>query len=136
MQWLLDPTVLWVSGIVSLLLFLLSLIIVPVIAVRIPADYFSRKADPGSGPDRSWKGLLLTVARNLLGILLIIAEIVMLVAPGPGLVTILIGLAMTDIPGKRKLLIKIVRQKQVNAWINRLRARYSKPPLEFDGDKP
>jgi hypothetical protein len=72
------------------------------------------------------------IAKNLVGLLLIIAGLIMLVGPGQGILTILIGLIMMDIPGKRPLEARIIKRPAILAALNRFRARYNKPPLEVD----
>ena len=52
--------------------------------------------------------------------------------PGQGLLTILVGLLMLDIPGKRRLELAIVRRGPVLGSINKLRARFRRPPLRVD----
>jgi hypothetical protein len=52
--------------------------------------------------------------------------------PGPGILTILLGLVMMDIPGKRPLETRLVSRPSVLQAINRLRARFDKPPLVLD----
>jgi hypothetical protein len=49
--------------------------------------------------------------------------------PGQGALTILVGVLLLDIPGKHKLLVRIVRRPRLLRLINRLRKRYGKPPL-------
>lgn len=50
----------------------------------------------------------------------------------PGVLTILLGLIMVDIPGKRPLEARIIQRPSVLAAINKLRAKYDKPPLVLD----
>ena len=52
--------------------------------------------------------------------------------PGQGILTILLGLIMLDIPGKRPLEARIIKRPAVLAAINGLRAKYNKPPLIMD----
>jgi hypothetical protein len=52
--------------------------------------------------------------------------------PGQGILTILLGLIMLDIPGKRPLEARIIKRPTVLSAINRLRARFKKPPLVID----
>ena len=49
--------------------------------------------------------------------------------PGQGLLTMLVGLVLLDIPGKRRLELKLVSRPRVVRAINRLRKRFSRPPL-------
>jgi hypothetical protein len=52
--------------------------------------------------------------------------------PGQGVLTILLGVMLLDFPGKRRLEYKLISQPRVFNNINRLRARFDKPPLELE----
>jgi hypothetical protein len=52
--------------------------------------------------------------------------------PGQGLLTILIGVMLLDFPGKRRLERWLLRRRGVLAAINKVRARYGRPPLVLD----
>ena len=101
--------------------------------VKIPADYFSSSYAKEIKNDKHftirWTAL---IVKNVIGFLLIIAGIIMLFTPGPGVPTILLGLIMMDIPGKRPLEAKLIRRPMVLSAVNDLRARYKKPPLVMD----
>ena len=56
----------------------------------------------------------------------------MIFTPGPGVPTILLGLIMMDIPGKRPLEARIIQRPMVLSAVNDLRAKYNKPPLIMD----
>ena len=65
----------------------------------------------------------------------IIYGIVMLALPGQGVLTVLIGISLTNFPGKYALERKLVSQPSVFNAINWLRKRSGKPPLahpQFD----
>jgi hypothetical protein len=55
----------------------------------------------------------------------------MLVLPGQGLLTILMGLALTNFPGKYTLERRLVRLPSVAGGLNRIRALAGKPELEI-----
>ena len=73
--------------------------------------------------------VLWKVGKNLLGAVLIVAGIVMFVAPGPGVLTILLGLVLVDIPGRYKLVQKIISRPRIFKAVNSLRRRFGKPPF-------
>jgi len=52
--------------------------------------------------------------------------------PGQGILTILLGIIMLDIPGKRPLEAKIIQRPAVLSAANKLRLRWDKPPLILD----
>ena len=101
--------------------------------VTIPPDYFQHDHKrleilKDAHPALRWT---LIIGKNLLGGLLIVAGLVMLVTPGQGVLSILLGLVLVDVPGKRKVERKIIERKSVLKVVNRLRARAGQPPLEF-----
>lgn len=118
-------------------LFIVSLIasavIVAVVIVKIPANYFSSHYQQDFLPNSSWFTRWgAVIAKNMIGLLLVIAGIIMLIGPGQGILTILIGLILMDIPGKRPLEARIIKRPPVLAVVNALRMRYDKPPLVMD----
>ena len=118
-------------------LFLVSVVvsalIVGIVIVKIPENYFSSHYQRDFLPNASWLTRWgVVIGKNILGIILVIAGIIMLIGPGQGILTILIGLIMLDIPGKRPLEAKIIKRPTVLAAVNNLRARYHKSPLVMD----
>lgn len=117
-------------GVISGAFFVGTLIAIPIILVRLPANYFDERYP------RSWMRdhhpvlrLLAHLGKNLVGAVFLLAGIAMLVLPGQGLLTILIGLSLLDFPGKRRLEARLVGQPTVLRAINAMRRRYGRPPL-------
>ena len=120
-------------------LFLLSLgfsfASIAIVMVKIPANYFSshyvQDFLPGSPWIIRWGAV---VAKNVFGIFLIVLGIILSLpgVPGQGILTILLGLIMIDIPGKRPVETWIIKKPSVLSAINKFRARYKKPPLILD----
>ena len=99
----------------------------------IPADYFKRdhkrlERFNGSHPLVRWS---LLIGKNLLGVLLIVAGVVMIFTPGQGILSLLLGLTLVDLPGKRTLERKIIQRPGVLKVVNKLRSRAGHPPLVF-----
>jgi ABC-type phosphate transport system permease subunit len=115
--------------------FLVSLTLVSIILVKLPADHFKKDQETKfwSGP-RPALGAAGIIGKNILGILLVVVGIVLSIpgVPGQGLLTILLGIMLVDFPGKRRLEQKLLAREEVRKTINRLRARFDKPPLELD----
>ena len=111
----------------SVLSLVLSLALSGRMLVRLPPDYFTSRRPP---PPTS---LLAKVGWNLLGGALVILGIALSVPgiPGQGVLTILAGLILMDFPGKRRLLLAVLRLKPIRAVVERLRARSGRPPLEI-----
>ena len=130
--WVREHAVLFqVLGGVSLAMFVLSLVVFPLVVISLPPDYFVRGR---RGPVRRLRRRPLLwaavrVMKNLLGAALIAAGVAMLVLPGQGLLTILMGLALTNFPGKFTLERRLVRVPSVGRTLNRIRAAAGRPPL-------
>lgn len=120
-------------GIFSVVTFAGSLLLIPFLCVRMGRDYFMPHRDheatlAGRHPVIRWSGLVL---KNLIGLLLIAAGIAMLVLPGQGVLTILIGIVFLNFPGKRALELRLIRLPGVLRAINAIRARANHVPLEL-----
>jgi hypothetical protein len=124
----------WLAGWVftlSILMFVGSLLLLPVLVARIRSDYFVRRTPPAE----SWLGQHIAVwvtfyaVKNLLGVILLLAGIAMLVLPGQGLLTMLVGITLLNFPGKRRLELRFVRLPRVLKAINWMRRRAGRPPL-------
>ena len=128
-----EAAILWLTGL-SVITFIGTLIIVPLLVVRIPADYFAndkRHPTPWALHHPFVRGTLL-FSKNLAGYVLILAGILMLLLPGQGLLTILIGVMLLDFPGKFRLQKWLVTRRAVLKSINWLRKRANRTPLNLD----
>ena len=114
---------------------LLSFLAFGVVMVKIPKNYFSSHYKRDFLPDSPflvrWGAV---IAKNLFGVFLVLLGIVLSLpgVPGQGILTILLGLIMIDIPGKRPLEARIIQRPAVLSAINRLRAKYEREPLDVD----
>ncbi|MDD3608813.1 MAG: hypothetical protein PHI49_03545 [Halothiobacillaceae bacterium] len=117
---------------VSLLSFglgVITLLSLPALVARLPADYFChalREPPPVRHPLLRLGWL---VGKNLAGSVLILAGLLMLILPGQGVLTLLIGLILLDFPGKYRLERALAARRPVLALLNGLRRRAGKPPL-------
>jgi hypothetical protein len=118
-----------------LLSFGLSFLAIGIVVVKVPENYFSSHYErdflPGSPFLIRWGAVIL---KNILGVILVIIGIILSLpgVPGQGVLTILIGLIMLDIPGKRPFEARIIKRPVILSTINNLRAKYNKPPLILD----
>lgn len=116
---------------------LVSLLLVVIVIVQMPANYFLDSPDRQLWVDRHRiLRIALRVAKNLLGIVLILAGVMLSVPgiPGQGILTILIGVMLLDMPGKRRWERRIAKRPRILRTINRLRATFHKKPLRFPED--
>ena len=115
----------------SLALFFVSLAIIPWLVIKIPADYFQLRYRIRS--DTKSKRSLLAAGfsgiKNLVGFVLIAVGALMLVLPGQGILTILVGLFMMNFPGKYKIEQKLVTIPEVLNSLNWIRAKADKEPF-------
>ena len=126
-----NETLVWWILVVSFITFIATLIAVPVILARLPEDYFSlpdRHRAPWSDRHPVLRIPLLLV-KNLLGVTFVFAGILMLALPGQGILTIIIGLALMDFPGKYRAERWVVSRHSVLRLINWIREKAAKPAL-------
>lgn len=122
-DWFERPVVACGLVLFSVLAVVASVLFVPRFLATLPADYLQSEWHP---PPRS---KLLRVLRNLLGVALVLLGAAMLVLPGQGLLTLLVGVLLIDFPGKHRLVARMLSRPKVLSVVNKLRARRSAPPL-------
>ena len=134
-QWIQShEIILWWLAAVSVITFVSTLVVVPLLVVKIPSDYFAHGRRTGLlWADRHvavrW---MLVLTKNLLGYILIAAGILMLVLPGQGMLTIVAGIMLLNFPGKYKLERWIVSRHPVLRSINWVRRRAGQAPLVLE----
>jgi hypothetical protein len=133
-QWI-PVEVLLGLAVAGVICFIGSLIAIPLILVRLPADYFDTRTP------RHWMKnhhpvlrLLGLVIKNVVGVVFLLAGFAMLFLPGQGLLTMLIGVSLVDFPKKRVLEAKMVGQPTLLGVINAMRKKFGKPPLTLAPD--
>ena len=121
--------ILWL-GSISFLVFIFSLISIKWLVALIPSDYFieDKRNKYQSSYPLTW--LISIIIKNIVGYILIIGGILMLVLPGQGLFTIIIGFMLSNYPGKYFIERKFIAIPSVLKTINWLRKKSNKPPLE------
>jgi hypothetical protein len=122
----------WV-GLFSLIMMVATILTVPLIIVRLPAQFLNEEKDPLTAIAQPWRWLY-RVVKNLVGAALLLAGLAMLILPGQGLLTLVIALGLMDFPGKRRLSRRFIGQQRVLRAINRLRARAHQAPLAAPAD--
>lgn len=122
-------------SIVSAILLVVSVVIVGVVVVRLPADYFEKSKRAHEWEEENWRRrhpavrVALRIGRNVLGWALIAAGVAMLVLPGQGLLVIFIGVMLAEFPGKYRVERWIISRRKIGQSINWLRQKYDRPPL-------
>lgn len=89
-------------------------------------------ADPHLLLMNSSISIVVNSIKIIMGVFLLLCGIVMLILPGQGLLTILIGLSLIPFPGKKKLEQNILARKSVRYSLNWIRIKSKKEPFIFD----
>lgn len=111
-----------------MLLLVLTVLATPWIVAQLPDNYLqSRQSKTRSV---GFFRILLTTAKACVGMILIVLGLIMMITPGPGIVTLLLGISVAEFPGKQRLLIKLVTRPNVLRSLNWMRKRHGKPPFE------
>ena len=127
--WLKGHGVLLIS--VSVTSFIVSILFCTLSIAYLPSDYFL----PNRRSSRIKHPVLrigLKCLKNLFAVILVIVGIIQIPLPGQGVLTMLIGIIISDIPGKRKLERHIIRSPVILATANSIRSRFKRPLLVLD----
>ncbi|MDH4237181.1 MAG: hypothetical protein OEV17_08035, partial [Nitrospira sp.] len=94
--------------VLSIVFFVGSLIAIPFILMRLPADFFDiRVPRPWMEDHHPALRVLGHLVKNVIGAIFLFVGFLMLFLPGQGILTMLIGISMLDFPGKRKVEAKL-----------------------------
>lgn len=120
---------------IFLITFAANLVLVSVILVKIPANYFqeSRNSTFLKGHSPVVR-VMAIIGKNLAGVLLVVLGVLLSLpgVPGQGVLTILLGIMLLDFPGRRRFERWIVSRPKIFNTINKLRNRFNKQPLVLD----
>lgn len=122
----------WV-GSLSLLTLVVSAVVVPIVIRGMPHDYFLETSESTAAIRERHPvlRLLFLILKNLIGGILLLGGLIMLITPGQGVLTILIGLMLMNFPGKRRFEIWLIRLGPLNRAVNWIREKGGKRPLEL-----
>jgi hypothetical protein len=108
-------------AVASVVMFVGSIVAVPLFIVRVPDDYFVRPRPPRS--------LLRRALTTIVGLTLVTIGIAMLVLPGQGILTILVGLGILELPFKDRVIARLLGNPKVASAVDKLRHRAGKGSL-------
>lgn len=127
---LIPPEALIAITIVSVVMFFGTILLIPIIIIRLPVDYFLHDEEhvwmEGYHPVLRYAGL---AVKNTVGLVFLLAGIAMLVLPGQGLLTMVIGVSLLDFPGKRTIEHRLLTKPMVFQAMNAIRQKFGKPPF-------
>ena len=118
-------------GTISFIIFIFSLLSIKWLVTLIPSDYFILKKNSEFKLNHPFLWLASIIIKNLIGYTLIIGGILMLVLPGQGLFTILIGLMLSNYPGKFYIERRFIAIPSVLKTINWLRKKSNTPSIKI-----
>lgn len=135
-EWLSSTVPDWSPWLLSLLLFLPflgTLLLVPLLVIRLPADYFTRRRRQPLlwGARHPVPRFLVRLLKNLLGLIVILMGITMLVLPGQGLLSIVLGFLLLEFPGKFRAERWLISRPPVLRTVNWMRAKRGREPIRI-----
>ena len=117
--------------IVAVTSFIGSILFCTLVIAYLPSDYFLPKKRTSLIRQPILR-IGFKCLKNVLGVVLVIVGFIQIPLPGPGILTVLIGIIISDIPGKRRLERRIIRSPVVLAAANGIRSRFKRPLLMLD----
>lgn len=122
----------------SLVFLVASALGLPWLVARLPADYFTVDGRERIRRERIERtkhpGLRLVLhgLRNVLGLVVFCCGVLMLVLPGQGILSMLVGLMLIDYPSKHEFERWLMAKPAVHRPLNWLRSRVHRPPFEVE----
>jgi hypothetical protein len=104
----------------SVAMFVITMAAIPLWLSRIDDEHFVRT------PHHRFAK---RIALNAIGALLVALGVAMLVLPGQGILTMIAGITLLDIPLKRRILRRLMLMPKVKIAIDGMRARVGRGPL-------
>jgi hypothetical protein len=118
-------------GSISLFIFLFSLLTIKWLVALIPEDYFINKRVSKIRSINPLLWYIFLIIKNIIGYSLILGGVMMLVLPGQGIFTIIIGLMLSNYPGKYSIERRFIAIPSILKSINWLRRKSNKPPINL-----
>jgi len=131
LEWASRPAVLTTLFASSSVSLVASVIALPWYLKRLPPDYFVSATTQRVRTTRSLSGSAFVIAKNVVGALLVLAGVAMLVLPGQGIATIVVGVLMMQFPGKRRLERRLLSIPPLLRAVNAMRVRSGQPELQM-----
>ncbi len=102
-----------------------------VVLCRLPVDHLRRETATAFEGRPRWQRVLLKIAKNMIGLFVVVLGVALSLpgVPGQGLLTILVGVMLLDLPGKQRFERRLMTKPSVFTAINAIRARFGRAPL-------
>ena len=111
---------------------IVNLLLLGVVLVAMPPTYLRDDHGRGRGSGAwTFPRIARKIAMNLVGLVLVAIGIITSLpgVPGQGVLTIVIGIALTDVPGKRRIARSVLGRENVLRRVNAFRRRFGTAPL-------
>ena len=92
--------------------------------IKLPHDYFIKSYKEITNP-------LKRILLNILAIIFVLIGILLLFLPGQGVLTIILGISISQTKFKKKALDYLFRKKGMQNSINNLRIKLNREPFDF-----
>jgi len=131
--------VLWVTShlmeiaILSGITLIGSIVSIGALVIYLPTDYFTRENHVSVVANPILR-ILLRILKNIFGVFSLLIGFLMLIGPGQGVLTILVGVILCDFPRKRQVERKLIGRPALLNAANKFRARYNRPPILLNDD--
>ncbi|MFT3765820.1 MAG: PGPGW domain-containing protein [Minicystis sp.] len=127
-SWSQDPAE-WIASVgITIVLYAGLVLAIPILIARLPTDHLVRPPRP----ERS----VVRATRIVVGLVIAGVGVALLFLPGPGIVTILLGLSIMGGPLAERWVRTLARRPRVLAAVNEIRRKRGAPPLAPPDDRP
>ena len=119
--------------IISISSFVLTIVGCALMITNLPSNYFLH-AYRERRIKNHFLRFFVSLLKNIVGFIIVVFGALMSLpgVPGQGLLTILVGLIISDFPGKKRLVNRIIRIRAVYMAANKIRLLFKRPPLELE----
>ena len=119
--------------VLSTITLIVSMLSILALVIYLPTDYFTREKHVSVVRNPILR-ILLRILKNIFGVIALLIGFLMLIGPGQGLLTILVGVILCDFPRKRQVERKLIGRPALLNAANKFRARYNRPPILLNDD--
>jgi hypothetical protein len=135
-----DANFIFLTMLLTTFVSVIYFIVVSYIITQMDKRYFIRQKKDDALAKKTPKKVLIhnildyviKAAKIIIGVFLLMCGILMLVLPGQGIITMIIGLSLIPFPGKDKFEQNLLARKSVRSSLNWIRAKANKDPFIFD----
>ena len=124
----------WIAA--AFALSVVGAIVLPILISRLPVDYFVGERRRPLESLRARHPLLriaLIVLKNLAGVGFVALGVLMLIGPGPGILSFLVAISLLDFPGKHRFEQRLARNRVIHRILDSIRIRFHRPVFQLPG---